>query len=74
MLSVRDAKSLATKVTLYESLLIDLLPSLDPARQQAVRNTLAEVCFLIDDEHCLLSFLPLCRGIRDGTCPSHYLD
>ncbi|KAL1963631.1 hypothetical protein VTN77DRAFT_7952 [Rasamsonia byssochlamydoides] len=38
----RSAKSLVAKVTLYESLLIDLLPSLEPARQQAVRNAIAE--------------------------------
>lgn len=44
MLSDRNAKNLAAKVTLYESLLIDLLPCLDPARQQVVRNTIAEVC------------------------------
>jgi hypothetical protein len=39
----RNAKNLTTKLTLYENLLTELLPILDPARQQTIKTTLAEV-------------------------------
>lgn len=84
MLSARNAKNLAAKVTLYESLLIDLLPSLDPARQQVVRNTIAEVCleikiddkpfcFLIDStdssSRTILCTRPTLRYLEKELCP-----
>ncbi|KAJ9221346.1 transcriptional regulator family: Fungal Specific TF [Paecilomyces variotii] len=46
----RNTRTLTARVALYENLLTDLMPSLDPAGQQAIRNALAENRSAIDDD------------------------
>lgn len=39
----RDVQNMITKLSTYETLLSDLLPSLDLEKQQTVRNTLGDL-------------------------------
>jgi len=61
----RDVQNMITKLSTYETLLSDLLPSLDLEKQQAIRNTLAElVCWKPSANPCQVCCSPWIERLR----------